>query len=308
MHNTLILTSTFKEEAEVTWKVKLSEYLNANGLKPMLMKNGLIRFVLPMSSKISYPPSGYVNLKNVKLVVNLMEVSAGDLTNYYMLLASIDRNIKVLPTPQQVLLTKDKLATLIKLQNIVKIPKTVVIRQLEDLKWAYKQLTRNFKKVVIKEALGSGGKRVLLASTYSQLKGIFEYIWFYDRNRVLLIQEWIPSLTRGYHSDVRILMWKDKFIHAMMRYSRNYKTNVKAGAKAKPVLLTPEELKLVKMVARKLNLSLAGYDIIRSASGPVFIEINSVPTLNMVQKTGEMIGKNVIKEVANWFTINFYKK
>ena len=57
------------------------------------------------------------------------------------------------------------------------------------------------------------------------------------------------------------------------------------GGRARAESLTPEERKLAIRAANRLGLKFAGVDILRSAKGPLLLEVNSSPGLEGIERT-----------------------
>lgn len=68
--------------------------------------------------------------------------------------------------------------------------------------------------------------------------------------------------------------------------------------------ITPEERKLAVKAAKTMGLKVAGVDIIRSAKGPLLLEINSSPGLEGIESaTGKDVAGfmiNSIEKALSW--------
>jgi ribosomal protein S6--L-glutamate ligase len=73
---------------------------------------------------------------------------------------------------------------------------------------------------------------------------------------------------------------------------------------ASAVKISQEERKMAAKAARILGLKVAGVDIIRSATGPLLLEVNSSPGLEETETiTGKDIATSIIQSVekhVNW--------
>jgi len=69
-----------------------------------------------------------------------------------------------------------------------------------------------------------------------------------------------------------------------------FRSNLHRGGTASLVKITPEERKTAVRAAKIMGLNVAGVDLLRSARGPVIMEVNSSPGLEGIEQA---TGKNV---------------
>ena len=73
--------------------------------------------------------------------------------------------------------------------------------------------------------------------------------------------------------------------------------------------ITKEERKLAIAAAKAMGLDVAGVDLIRSAKGPLLLEVNSSPGLEGIEgATGKDIALEIIKAIENNIAKRFVKK
>lgn len=98
---------------------------------------------------------------------------------------------------------------------------------------------------------------------------------------------------------MRCLVIGDKVVAAMQRQALNgeFRSNLHLGGTATIIKLTPIERALAVGAAKIAVLDVAGVDIIRSAKGPLVLEINSSPGLKGIE---EAKGKDVAGSIIEY--------
>jgi len=99
----------------------------------------------------------------------------------------------------------------------------------------------------------------------------------------------------------------NKVIAAMERKARpgEFRSNIHRGASSSQVELTPKERKTAIEAANLMGLDVAGVDILRSARGPLIMEVNSSPGLEGIEKT---TGKDVAGAIIEFVEKNARSK
>ena len=113
----------------------------------------------------------------------------------------------------------------------------------------------------------------------------------------LLVQEFIEEAAG---KDLRCFMIDGKVAASIQRSAApgEFRANLHCGGKATLVDITPEEETLAIKAARTMNLSVAGIDIIRSARGPLLLEVNSSPGLQGIEDaTGRDVAAMMIQSI-----------
>lgn len=141
--------------------------------------------------------------------------------------------------------------------------------------------------VVIKLLEGTQGIGVVLADTAKAAESIVEAFMGLKAN--ILVQEYIKEANGA---DIRCLVVGDKVVAAMKRQAApgEFRSNLHRGGTAEIVRLSPAERKTAVDAAKTMGLSMCGVDILRSANGPVVMEVNSSPGLEGIETA---TGKNV---------------
>lgn len=134
--------------------------------------------------------------------------------------------------------------------------------------------------LVIKLLEGTQGIGVVLAETQNAAKSVIEA--FLDVKVNILVQEYIKE-SRG--ADIRCFVVGGKVIASMKREANagEFRSNLHRGGKAKLISITPEERDTAVRAAKIIGLNVAGVDILRSARGPLVIEVNSSPGLKGIE-------------------------
>lgn len=133
---------------------------------------------------------------------------------------------------------------------------------------------------VIKLNEGAQGQGVLLAEKRSAAQGMIEALRGLYAN--FLVQEFIREANG---SDLRCFVVDGKVVAAMRRQAPEgeFRANLHRGAKAAPVELDAAEEQVAVRAAKLLGLGIAGVDLLRSARGPLVLEVNSSPGLEGIE-------------------------
>lgn len=141
--------------------------------------------------------------------------------------------------------------------------------------------------LVIKLLEGTQGIGVVLAETSKAAESVIEA--FMGLKADILVQEFIEEAGG---SDIRCLVVGGKVVAAMRRQAPEgeFRSNLHRGGSASLVKITPEERQTAVSAAKILGLSVAGVDLLRSARGPLVMEVNSSPGLEGIEAAS---GKDV---------------
>jgi len=134
--------------------------------------------------------------------------------------------------------------------------------------------------LIIKLLEGTQGKGVILAETAKAAESLIEA--FRGLEAFFLVQEFIKE-SRG--SDIRCFVVGDKVVAAMERTAAvgDFRSNIHRGGTAQKIKITPLERKTAIQAAQVMGLNVAGVDIVRSARGPLVLEVNSSPGLKGIE-------------------------
>ncbi|MGR8930456.1 MAG: 30S ribosomal protein S6--L-glutamate ligase [Gammaproteobacteria bacterium] len=141
--------------------------------------------------------------------------------------------------------------------------------------------------LVIKLVEGSQGIGVVLAETDNAARSVIQA--FMGLNANIMVQEFIKEAGG---SDIRCFVVGDKVVAAIKRQSREgeFRSNLHRGGTATLERLTPLERATAVRAAKIMGLNVCGVDLLRSARGPLVMEVNSSPGLEGVEKAS---GKDI---------------
>ena len=149
--------------------------------------------------------------------------------------------------------------------------------------------------VVIKLLEGTQGIGVVLAETNKAAESVMQAFLGLKAN--ILVQEFIKEAGGA---DIRCLVIGEKVVAAMMRQAPEgeFRSNLHRGGTATIVKLSPAERSTAIKAATTIGLNAAGVDILRSARGPVVMEVNSSPGLQGIEKaTGKDVAGMMIEHL-----------
>ncbi|MEL6488481.1 MAG: 30S ribosomal protein S6--L-glutamate ligase [Cyanobacteria bacterium J06634_6] len=139
--------------------------------------------------------------------------------------------------------------------------------------------------LVIKLLEGTQGIGVVLTETQQAATSVIEAFRGLDAN--ILVQEFIAE-AKG--ADQRCFVIDGKVVAAMKRQGApgEFRSNLHRGGNAEKVKLSPDERKTAVQAAKAMGLRIAGVDLLRSAHGPVVMEVNSSPGIEGIEKATEL--------------------
>ncbi|QYJ74911.1 MULTISPECIES: 30S ribosomal protein S6--L-glutamate ligase [Shewanella] len=149
--------------------------------------------------------------------------------------------------------------------------------------------------LVIKLLEGTQGIGVVLAETRKAAESVIEAFLGLKAN--IMVQEYIKEANG---SDIRCFVVGDKVVAAMRRQGPegDFRSNLHLGGSAEPVKITPQERKSAVAAAKAMGLVVAGVDILRSARGPLVLEVNSAPGIEGIeQATGIKVAEPIVEYI-----------
>lgn len=150
---------------------------------------------------------------------------------------------------------------------------------------------------VIKLLEGTQGKGVILAETNKAAESVID--GFRQMKAHFLVQEFIKECNG---CDIRAFVIGDQVVASMMRKAKEgeFRSNLHRGGTAIPVEISDEEAMIAVNAAKSLGLNVAGVDLLRSARGPLVLEVNSSPGLQGIEtSTGLDIASMIIEYIEN---------
>ena len=136
--------------------------------------------------------------------------------------------------------------------------------------------------IILKTLSGSQGIGVVLAEQPQSAVSMLETLK--QANVPTLAQEFIAE-AQG--ADLRCFVVGNRIVAAMQRIGQagEFRANCHRGASAEKVILTEQEKHVALNATKVLGLDVAGVDLIRSANGPLVLEVNASPGLETIEKT-----------------------
>lgn len=177
----------------------------------------------------------------------------------------------------------------------VGIPKTVVSRNSTDIDDLLEKLGGT--PVIIKLAQGTHGNGVVLAESKKAAKSVLQALYLTNEDGTnILLQEFVKE-SAGV--DIRAFVAGGRVIASMKRQSLDddFRSNLHKGGEGVSVKLTEEERKMAVKAAKVMNLNVAGVDLMRSARGPLILEVNASPGFGIEKITGRDVATPIIEYI-----------
>lgn len=192
--------------------------------------------------------------------------------------------------------SRDKLRSMQLLaKSGVGIPKTVVSRNTTDIDSLLEQV--GSMPVIIKLARGTHGNGVVLAETKKAAKSVLQAFYLTNEDGTnILLQEFVEE-SAG--TDIRAFVVGSRVVASMQRKSLDddFRSNLHKGGEGTVVKLTEDERKAAVKAAKAMGLNVAGVDMMRSARGPLILEVNASPGFGIEKVTGRDVASAIIEYV-----------
>ncbi len=192
--------------------------------------------------------------------------------------------------------SRDKLRSMQLLaKSGVGIPKTVFSRNSTDIESLLDKLGGT--PVIIKLARGTHGNGVVLAETKKAAKSVLQAFYLSNEDGTnILLQEFIEE-SAG--TDIRAFVVGGRVVASMKRQSLDddFRSNLHKGGEGVVIKLTDEEKKMATKAAKAKGLHVAGVDMMRSARGPLILEVNASPGFGIEKVTGRDVATPIIEYV-----------
>ena len=148
--------------------------------------------------------------------------------------------------------------------------------------------------VIIKLTEGSQGQGVVLAETRQAAESVIDAFRGLDAH--FMVQRFVKEAEGA---DLRCFVVGDKVVAAMKRQARRgeFRANLHRGGSAEEAQLSPKERDMAVRASRIIGLNVAGVDIIRSAQGPLILEVNSSPGLEGIEAASK---KDIAGEILSF--------
>jgi len=192
--------------------------------------------------------------------------------------------------------SRDKLRSLQLLaRSGVGIPKTIVSRNSTDIDDLIDKVGGT--PVIIKLARGTHGNGVVLAESKKAAKSVLQALYLSNEDGTnILLQEFVEE-SAG--TDIRAFVVGGRVVASMKRQSLDddFRSNLHKGGEGTVVKLTEQETKMAIKAAKAMGLNVAGVDLMRSARGPLVLEVNSSPGFGIEKLTGRNVAGPIIEYI-----------
>ena len=202
--------------------------------------------------------------------------------NTTFILEHIAKKVKIINDPKSLREVPEKLFSI----NLIKyMPSTLISEDLNEIK----NFIRKNKKVIIKPVESYSGNDVVLINGF-KLKIIKDYLKKYNH---VIFQKFLPKITKG-DKRVFIINGKVKGVISRIPKKGSILSNMSKGAIAKNIDISPQEMKISKIVSKMLvkkNIYFAGID---------FVQGKLIGDINVTSPTGlatyyDLTGVNLAK-------------
>ena len=255
--NPLTDTSIFlaNEIQKKNYKIFYYEPRNLSILKTEVVANGyFIRFDYSKKKIFKILKKKKLNLKECKFILirqdppfNLEYISST------YILDLIKNRVKIINDPTSIRNISEKLYSS-RYQKFM--PSTIFTQNIDEIK----KFLLKYKKVIIKPIHSFSGNDIHLLTKFDS-KLINRFI---KKHNFIMCQKYLPKIYKG---DKRVFLINGKIRGAISRIPKkgSFLSNMSKGAKAVNVILTKKEIKISRLIAKKLkkeNIFFAGIDFI----------------------------------------------
>lgn len=179
------------------------------------------------------------------------------------------------PGPDALLLSRDKFQSLLTVAAAgVPTPTTALLSDGEGLRTAAEDL--GGYPLVVKPLSGTHGLGVELVRDAASAQDLLARLA--GEHKGSMVQEFIGEAAGR---DVRAVVCGERVVAAITREAAHgeFRSNLHLGGAARETHLSAREIDYAVRAARALDLGIAGVDLLRSARGPLVLEVNASPGL-----------------------------
>jgi ribosomal protein S6--L-glutamate ligase len=180
---------------------------------------------------------------------------------------------------QALIRSRDKLRSLQILSRAgLGLPKTIFMDYSREVEGVIEAV--GGAPVIIKLLEGTQGLGVVLAENKKAAKSVIEA--FHGIHARIIVQEFIKE-AKG--SDIRAFVVNGEVVGAMRRQAKDgeFRSNLHRGGTAQLIKLGRVEKHAAITAAKKMGLGVAGVDMLPSNRGPLILEVNSSPGLEVIE-------------------------
>jgi len=146
--------------------------------------------------------------------------------------------------------------------------------------------------IILKFPSGTHGKGVIFTESFASASSMIDALDVFKQP--VLIQDYI-----NIKSDIRVIVVGNDIVASMKRTSPNeeVRANIHNGGTATPYKPSSEIKNMAISAAKIIGAEICAVDIIDSDYGPLILEINTSPGLQMITEVSKV---NVAKEIVNY--------
>lgn len=173
----------------------------------------------------------------------------------------------------------------------IPVPKTILPNAMTTNPTLFKLLGPH--PLVIKLLNSTQGIGVILSDTFKNTETVIEA--FQKLREKVIAQEFIQEVNGA---DIRIFIIDGEVVGTMERQALpgEFRSNLHRGANSRKIEVSAEEKEMALKAVSVLGLEVAGVDLLRSARGPLILEVNASPGLEGIEGT---TGKDISSKIIN---------
>lgn len=147
--------------------------------------------------------------------------------------------------------------------------------------------------LIVRLLAGPEGRGTVFAETNQAAVSVINA--FKQLKANILIQEFIEE-SAG--QDIRCIVMGNKVIGALQRSAKEagFRAKYRFFTHSHPIKITPDEKKLVLKVTKAMKLNFATVDIIRAKRGPLVLDLDASPNIELLEKKAKVDIANPILE------------
>ncbi len=204
--------------------------------------------------------------------------------------------VRVTPAPRALLTARDKWLAQTTLRSAgVPTPAAAMVHDLTGVVQAIVELGGH--PIIVKLLESTHGTGVMISKDPQTTTSILQS--FESLHQGVLLQEYIAE-SGG--ADIRVIVCDGTVVAAMERRPAEgeFRSNLHRGGKAVPVELTAAEHATALAASAAVGLEVAGVDLLRSARGPLVMEVNASPGLEGIEScTGVDVAGAIVAHLTD---------
>lgn len=206
--------------------------------------------------------------------------------------------IRLFNSAEAIEICDNKILTSLALRGAVPMPKTVIApKTFENVGYSSRRFLEKASTLlgfpmVVKEAFGSFGQQVYLASSIEELNSIVDKLGAKE----FLMQRFVSEC---YGTDIRVNVVGGRVVSAMLRRNEDdFRSNITNGATMYPVKLSDEMVDVALRATKAIGLDFAGVDLLASNDGVLVCEVNSNPHFkSSIEASGVDMSVHIIEHI-----------